>query len=524
MNRSRSFALAGAATFLFATVLIFFLTADLFHPSLDEGIYLEGGHRVLQGQAPYRDFFAYTGPLTYWLQAALEWLFGSDMRLLRLPVALACGITCLGTFWMAERFGGWKVGVAVSLVFLGMRMPSFQHFTVSHRWLSTSLMTLSIAIALDAAGRPRAHWSWFAAGALAASAAWSTPPYLIPLAVLMIWTVMREPRPSLAWLAGGASLVSAPAIFWLAKHGALIPMLDKLVWASRQYSVANRVPFGFYPFGFQSLKQATGVLGICLAWIKDVRMVIPVVLIPVALILGAIQIARGRWKGPAALLVWLAFAMLLTTWPRWDVNLLIGVTPPCYVLLIILAEERLRTGVNTGARKVQAFILAGYGVAVTLSFGYASQLVSTVNSFNYFPTRLGLLRNIPDDGDAYASLEQRIAENTTMFVFPYLPSLGYALKTRNPTSYSYLQPGMMSHADEALTLRELQANPPGFILRQYFPDDQILSVWPNSDRSEMRFPSIEGFIAAAYTKVDDVKSPHFQVTVLERRNPPAPPQ
>jgi 4-amino-4-deoxy-L-arabinose transferase-like glycosyltransferase len=514
MNRSRTSALAGTATFLFATVLIFFLTADLFQPSLDEGIYLEGGHRILQGQAPYRDFFAYTGPLIYWFQAALEWLFGSDLRLLRLSVALACGVTCLGTFWMAERFAGWKTGVAVSLVFLGMRMPSFQHFTVSHRWLSTSLMTLSIAIALDAAGRPRARWFWFAAGALAASAAWSTPPYLIPLAVLMIWTAIREPRLSLAWLAAGASLVSAPALFWLTRHGALIPMLDKLVWASRQYSVANRVPFGYYPFGFQSLQQATGVLSTCLAWIKDVRMVIPVVLIPAALILGAIQVVRGRWKGPAALLVLLAFAMLMTTWPRWDVNLLIGVTPPCYVLLIILAEERLHAGAN---KAVQAAILAAYAVAVTASFGYAFQLLSTVNSFNYFPTRLGLLRNIPQDGDAYAALEQRIPENESLFVFPYLPSLGYALKTRNPTSYSYLQPGMMSHADEALTLRELQANPPGFILRQYFPDDQILSVWPNSDRSEMRFPSIEDFIAASYIKVDDVKSPHFEVTVLERR-------
>ena len=36
--------------------------------------------------------------------------------------------------------------------------------------------------------------------------------------------------------------------------------------------------------------------------------------------------------------------MLLTTWPRWDVNLLIGVTPPCYVILLIWCEETLRYG------------------------------------------------------------------------------------------------------------------------------------------------------------------------------------
>lgn len=511
--RPRTTLIAGIAVFLFSSLLIFFLTADLFQPSIDEGIYLEGGHRILQGQVPYRDFFAYTGPLVYWIQAALETAFGSDMRLLRLSVILPVGLTCLGMYWMAERFAGWQSGIAVALVFLGMRMPSFQHFTVSHRWLSTCFMTLSIAAALDAARDRRARWLWCAAGALAAAAAWSTPPYLIPLAILMLWTGSRRARIALAFLTGGVLLVSLPALLWLVAHHALIPMFDKLVWASRQYEVANRVPFGYYPYGFQSVRQAVGSLGKTLGWIKDVRMMIPVVLVPLSIVLGIIQTIRGRWKGPAALLVWLALGMLLTTWPRWDVNLLIGVTPPCYVILLNWCEKTMRSG-NT---MVRAAILSTYLVALTLSFTYAAQLLSTVDAFVYFPTRFGLQRNIAEDGDAWAALEQRIPEGESVFVFPYLPVINYMLKTRNPTSYAWLQPGMMSHEDEAIVLRELQASPPKFILRQYYPDVRVLSVWPNSDRSRMRFPSIEGFIASRYTAVDKVTSPHFEFTVFERR-------
>jgi 4-amino-4-deoxy-L-arabinose transferase-like glycosyltransferase len=518
VNRPSAFLIAGTGVFLLSAILIFFLTADLFHPSLDEGIYLEGGHRVLLGQVPYRDFFAYTGPLIYWVQAVLEWIFGPDLRMLRLSTALGVGLTCFGTFWMAERFVGWKTGIVVALVFLGMRMPSFPHFTVNHRWLSTSLLTLAIAAALDAtrfrATRFRAKWLLLAAGALSAGAAWATPTYLIPLSVLIVWTAFREPRRGLTFLTGGVLLISLPAALWLGLHGALLPMLDKLVWASRQYSVANRVPFGYYPFGFGGTHQAIGAVTVAIAWIKDVRLEIPVVLIPLALILGAIEVIRGRWKGPAALLLWLAGAMVLTTWPRWDVNLLIGVTPPCYVLLTIWGEERLG---SLASRPIKVFVLAGYAIAAALAFVYAADLFSTVNSFSYFPTRLGLLRNIPEDGDAWASLEQRIPEGESVFVFPYLPSIGYMLKARNPTSYSYLQPGMMSRADEAVVLGELKANPPKFILRQLFPDRQILVVWPNSDRSLMRFPSIDGFIATRYSEIETVMSPHFQVTILERK-------
>ena len=521
--RSRTTLIAGIAVFLFSSLLIFFLTADLFQPSIDEGIYLEGGHRVLQGEVPYRDFFAYTGPLVYWIQAALETAFGPDMRMLRLSVILPVGFTCLGIYWMAERFAGWQSGIAVALVFLGMRMPSFQHFTVSHRWLSTCFMTLSIAAALDAARLDpardvRARWLWCAAGALAAAAAWSTPPYLIPLAILTLWTASRGvakigTRMALAFLAGGVLLVSLPALLWMAGHHALVPMLDKLIWASRQYEVANRVPFGYYPYGFQTGRNAVGVFGKALAWIKDVRMMIPVVLVPLSIVLGMIQMIRGRWKGPAALLVWLALGMLLTTWPRWDVNLLIGVTPPCYVLLLIWCEETMRSGNAI----VRAAILSAYLVALTLSFTYAAQLLSTVDAFVYFPTRFGLQRNIEEDGDAYAALEQRIPEGESVFVFPYLPVINYMLKTRNPTSYAWLQPGMMSREDEAIVLHELEAGPPKFILRQYYPDVRVLNVWPNSDRSRMRFPSIEDFIASRYMAVDKVTSPHFEMTVFERR-------
>jgi len=502
--------------FLVSGLVIFFLTADIFHPSLDEGIYLEGGHRVLLGQAPYRDFFAYTGPLIYWVQALLEGIFGPNLRMLRLSTSISVGLTCFATFWIMNRLAGWRPGVAVAALYLAIRMPSIQHFTVSHRWLSTALMTAAIAAALDAARETtRSRWTWSAVGALMAAAAWATPTDLVPLALLGVWLLWsRNTRGAFAFVMAGVAAVSLPAALWLVAHGALWPMFDKLVWASRQYSVANAVPYGYYPFAFRNVETETGFSHSVTAWVLALRPLLPALLIPLALALGLFEIFKRRWQGARALLVLLAFGMFLTTWPRWDVNLLIGVTPPFYVIAALWCEQYLRD-----SRKRVAY-LAGLvinAVSFTLAFSLAIWLFSIVNNYSYFETRVGLLRNAESDGAAMDALGYRIPAGADVFIFPYMPVIGFILQTNNPTSYSYLQPGMMSREDEATVLGQLRSRPPQFVLRQFLPEDQIFQVWPGSDRNAMRFPSIERFIDERFVEVEQVSSEHFRMTVLKRK-------
>lgn len=42
----------------------------------DEGIFLDGACKILAGQVPYRDFFAYLGPGAFWNPAAAFATFG----------------------------------------------------------------------------------------------------------------------------------------------------------------------------------------------------------------------------------------------------------------------------------------------------------------------------------------------------------------------------------------------------------------------------------------------------------------
>jgi len=51
---------------LLVSLLLWAIVADRFSLSIDEGIYLTGAERVSQGGVPHRDFFALTGPGTFW--------------------------------------------------------------------------------------------------------------------------------------------------------------------------------------------------------------------------------------------------------------------------------------------------------------------------------------------------------------------------------------------------------------------------------------------------------------------------
>jgi hypothetical protein len=74
---------------------------------------------------------------------------------------------------------------------------------------------------------------------------------------------------------------------------------------------------------------------------------------------------------------------------------------------------------------------------------------------------------------------------------------------------------MMSKQDEARALSDLEREPPRFILMQFFPDDQILHTWPNSDLSTMAMQSIRDFVARRYRFIEKVRAVYFEVDLME---------
>lgn len=70
---------------------------------LDEGIYLDGASRVVRGQAPYRDFFNFTGPGTFWMYGAVFKLFGTTLANARIVLSAEIALLSAITHWIAPR-------------------------------------------------------------------------------------------------------------------------------------------------------------------------------------------------------------------------------------------------------------------------------------------------------------------------------------------------------------------------------------------------------------------------------------
>jgi hypothetical protein len=94
----------------------------------DEGLMLQAGERIADGQLPYRDFYANYGPGQYFLVGGLDWLFGPSLLTWRiLRVALDAGVAVLA-YALVRRdapeplaLGAW-VAVAAAMAF-----PSIPH-------------------------------------------------------------------------------------------------------------------------------------------------------------------------------------------------------------------------------------------------------------------------------------------------------------------------------------------------------------------------------------------------------------
>ena len=179
----------------------------------DEGLMLQAGERIADGQLPYRDFYANYGPGQYFLIGGLDWLFGPSLLAWRIVrVLLDAGVAVLA-YALVRRdapeplaLGAW-VAVAAAMAY-----PSIPH-------PNPTALALALGALLLAGRRPAL------AGALAGVAiVFRLDLGVAALAgvVLLAWSERRPPAAARAALAGTAVavvlmapvVIAAPGDFW----------------------------------------------------------------------------------------------------------------------------------------------------------------------------------------------------------------------------------------------------------------------------------------------------------------------
>src|SRR5258707_8614339 len=69
----------------------------------DEGIVLSGAERILRGEVPYRDFFSFYTPGSFYLVALVFRIFGDSLVVARISLAIAGAACSVVTYLLSRR-------------------------------------------------------------------------------------------------------------------------------------------------------------------------------------------------------------------------------------------------------------------------------------------------------------------------------------------------------------------------------------------------------------------------------------
>ena len=546
-----------------AFIVIFTQLGTRFHLALDEGIYLESTQRVAQGQVPYRDFFTLTGPGDFWLYGALFRLFGANLAISRAMLSCELAILCTAIYWFTARFTSKLFAAAIAALYLAMLLTSPYQLYINHRWDSNTLAVLAVAsLWAGVEGRKRRYF--LLSGIFAGAAAWATPPVAIAVAAMLLWTLLQLGlrKDALCYCAGVAG-ISAAALSVLLYQGALANMVQHLLWSAGNYRSPNSVPYGYLSGdvtqllagGRTAVRTAEALLpailppvaylgwGLVIWWgmrkcvgvkglvrneqlkpfprrgvqngrgslssrvlavlnrLKDYLIIVPqdmsVRSAPLPHGRGSVssrQQAVGRLTSTfplAGLLIVSSAAMLIACYPRFGGHQLLFVSPLFWILCasaLFLAIPAAWRTISSIALLVAAAALWIGAAPPKLPYRIQTQAGEVECSKRHYVLLSGLMR--------------RIQPGDSLFVFPYLPMVYFVTGGKNPTRYSFMQPGMMNADDEASVIADLRAHPPKWIVWHDFSDARIMSNWPNTDPSRLHFLEIERFFAENYRVVN----------------------
>src|SRR5216684_173765 len=217
----------------------------------DEGILLQGGQRILEGQIPYRDFFSFYSPGSFYLVAAMYKVFGDLFVVARLSLAITGAACSVVTYLLARRVcsSGFALFAAALATIAGVAY----RFLVLHNWYSTLLACLALYSAVRLTESRKPAWA-FAAGTFCSFTAMfeQSKGAGLCLGLCLGFVALRiigkkrlfGKRELAGLILGFFWPLILVFVYFGAQHSAGI-MIEDWLWPLRHYTSANHVPYGY---------------------------------------------------------------------------------------------------------------------------------------------------------------------------------------------------------------------------------------------------------------------------------------
>jgi hypothetical protein len=434
---------------------------------VDESDFLYEARRVADGEVLYRDIFEWVTPLSWYVMAAVYWLFGTDMGVARMAMAVVHGVTVIAIYLACRAVQvRTSLAAAVALAFVAVCQPPWPY--ASPHWFSTCVTALLFLLCLSPRWR-HARWCFVLGvvnGILIGVQQQKGSVMAAGVAVLLLLVHLTDQRfgPAESWrqlggrmaaFAAGVLLIVVPLLapfVVLAGPGSMFRALVRFPLVNYRrafYAQWGQVPVGFTSAPFPAL-------------LRDLPLVFAA-LLPRMIVDWLRRRHRERLRMTMVVTVFAASSLVSIAYYPDLIH--IAFTAPVFFVAIALAME---WALALGPRRLAT--VGGPLLAFALLGGVAWQFQRTMTrSWREYPvahdTRFGRI-DFRDDTDLVAidiartMIEQ--SPNKEVFCYPSIAAPYLMTGGRNPTPYQYFIPTRLNDPeqfDEILNILEARQVP-----------------------------------------------------------------
>ncbi|MCU1269417.1 MAG: hypothetical protein JWN74_711 [Acidobacteriaceae bacterium] len=503
----KAYMLWGVPLLVFVIALLYlFLFRRYSAMDPDEGIVLQGAERILHGEVPYRDFFSFYTPGSFYLLAGIFRVFGDSFIVARTSIAIVGAGFTLVTYLLARRVCSRRI--ALLAAGLSMSTGAAYRFLVLHNWYATFFACLSVYTVVRLLESHKTTWA-FATGSFVAfttlieqsKGAGLCIGLVIGYVVLRFYSRIRDHR---IWAVCLGFVWPWIILFlYFGSRGALRAMLQDWVWPLQHYTKANHVFYGDQSWP----KHASDTLFYSgTSWTKILKylaispgFVVPV--LPLTAIAWLAYTTLRLRKGDSGrnceyyVLVSATLSGLLITLfiVRPDIIHFMYLAPLWYVALAwTLGAHEIQSRI---LRILRPYLLSYVCIAFGM-MGFAL-LVKVNGAGNQVQTRRGMVVTSSKD-TVISYVQAHTAPGDYLLVYPYLPLYNYLTETHSPARLDFFQAGMNTpeQADEIIASLKSQKNravlfEPGF-------GEKFASSWPETPLRDVANDPVADFIVRNY--------------------------
>lgn len=498
----------------------------------DEGIVLQGATRILDGQLPYRDFFSFYTPGSFYLVAAIFRIFGNSFVIARVSVAVVGALCSVITYLIARRVCPRSISV-LAAVLATVTGAAFR-LLVLHNWYSTLLACLSVYAAVRVTEDHKRGWA-LAVGSFTALTFLfeQSKGGGLALGLLLGFLLLGRAGPLhrrnvTISIAAGLVWPLLITFGYFAGHHAFHQMIGSWMWPLQHYTAANHVRYGWQNWTDET-RDAIFRTGPWPARILKIVAVTPGFIIPILPLIGVgmlvywvVQLRKRPEVMPLAehyVIVCSASAGLLLSVAivRPDVLHFVYLTPLWYVILAWIL------GAPQPSRLLQRIrpVLIAYTAAAFGMLGFAL-LLATTGAHNRIETRRGLVTtSAPDTVIAFVQAHTNPGDD--LLVYPYLPLYSYLTATRSPSPYDFFQPGMNTRGQGREIIQSMQLRDGRAVLFEPWFPEKFAYSWPGTPLAAVARDPVADYILRSFRICKMLDSPnHWRFEYMIRKGLPCP--